>query len=402
MEDKSNQKNVFRIPEEEILRRINGVQKELHTRRMDGLFIVQRIDLLYFSGTAQNGFVFIPAEGEPLLLVKKFVPRALEESPLHTILSIQSIREIPGIIRDHQGRLPTRLGFESDVMPMREFQFYEKLFAGTECVDGSPAIHAVRSVKSQWELLQMEATAKKSLELFEYLGNHIEPGEKDIEISTRAEYFARSIGHGAALRIRDYQKTGFPLSSLAGTPMGKSRLFGQPSVREGNCLIIEPKGTLNQKVPFTVESRFFLNGYHMYEARVGSIGPLPGAINEMAKRLFQLQQEILAHVKAGIAADSLFRLSLEKAHASGLSTNTPGADGTRQEKILGSGVGLELVEPPVIAKGNQQTLKAGMALSLYSENRLDDRQILRIRDVVLVTENGHRKITRLPQETFIW
>lgn len=401
MKDNSNL-NVFRVPREEIQRRVRRVQQEMSTRNMDALFVVQRVDVLYFSGTAQNGSVFIPAEGEPLFLVKKFLPRALEESSLPVILGIQSIKETPGIIIDHQGRLPARLGLEWDVMPMREFQFYELLFADTECVDGSPAIHAVRSIKSEWELAQMEIAAEKSLQLFHYIRKHVKECTTDVELASRAEFFARSIGHGAALRIRDYQKSGISLSHLATSQMGTNRALALPSLREGNCLDIEPKGNLNRGESIMLEFRFFLNGYHIHEGRISSIGPLPRTIKGLADRLLHLQGEILAEVKAGIPADRLFHLAVKKARASGIGRNARDRGMAAGKKIVGNGIGLELVEPPIIAEGNQQTLKQGMVLSLFLESGgVDDRHFLRTRDVVLVTENGHKKITRLPPQIVI-
>ena len=58
--------NQFKVPASEIKTRTFNIQHELRQNNIDGLFIVQRVDLFYFSGTAQNGFLYIPAEGEPL------------------------------------------------------------------------------------------------------------------------------------------------------------------------------------------------------------------------------------------------------------------------------------------------------------------------------------------------
>ncbi|MFH1292670.1 MAG: aminopeptidase P family N-terminal domain-containing protein, partial [Pseudomonadota bacterium] len=56
-------KQEFKVPAAEIEQRISRIQTELQEKEIDGLFIVQRVDLFYFSGTAQNGFLYIPAEG---------------------------------------------------------------------------------------------------------------------------------------------------------------------------------------------------------------------------------------------------------------------------------------------------------------------------------------------------
>ncbi|RPJ10435.1 MAG: aminopeptidase P family protein, partial [Desulfobacteraceae bacterium] len=72
----------FKVPESEIIARRKAIQKEMQANNIDGTFISQRVDQFYFTGTAQNGYVYIPAEGEPLLLIKKYMPRAMVESPL--------------------------------------------------------------------------------------------------------------------------------------------------------------------------------------------------------------------------------------------------------------------------------------------------------------------------------
>ena len=61
----------FKVPAKEIDNRKKTIQKALQKNGIGGLFIVQRVDLFYFSGTAQNGVLYIPAEGDPLLLIIK-------------------------------------------------------------------------------------------------------------------------------------------------------------------------------------------------------------------------------------------------------------------------------------------------------------------------------------------
>ena len=399
MEDKTDPAS-FRAPPEEIERRVHCAQQEMLARDVDALLIVQRVDVFYFSGTAQNGCLFIPAEGKPVLLIRKYYPRASEESPLENIVSIQSIREVPGIISGYHGRLPSRLGFEWDVMPVREFRFYKGLFAGVECIDGSSIIHDVRSIKSPWEVARIEAAAEKSLELFDFIGKHLDAGISDVNISSRAESFARAVGHGAALRIRDYQKSGLTLHQLSRDGMGAAKSLGVPWVREGNCLAIEPQGKLKQERPISLEVRFFLNGYHVTEARIFSIGPLPFPFDDRARRLMELHREILDEIRPGVRADILSQRSREKSRILGIDQNAQ-TPGTAEKNFIGNGIGLELVEPPLIADGNHEILRQGMVFSISSESRVDGRYPMRIKDVVLVTETGCRTITRLPLQTFI-
>ncbi len=72
----------FKVPSSEIEDRITKIQKRLQKQEIDGLFVIQRADLFYLSGTAQNGFLYIPAQGDPLLLIRKYIPRARQESSI--------------------------------------------------------------------------------------------------------------------------------------------------------------------------------------------------------------------------------------------------------------------------------------------------------------------------------
>ena len=114
----------FFAPAEEIRARLSAVQAGLQAASMDGLFIAQRVDLLYFSATAQDGYLYIPADGEPTLFIRRYLPRARSESPLKQILPVASIKAIPGLIESGYGRLPAICGLEYDVVPVRDFLFF--------------------------------------------------------------------------------------------------------------------------------------------------------------------------------------------------------------------------------------------------------------------------------------
>ncbi|RPJ17727.1 MAG: aminopeptidase P family protein, partial [Desulfobacteraceae bacterium] len=53
----------FRVPEDEIIARNETIQREMRANGIDSILIVQRTDLFYFTGTSQNGCLYIPAEG---------------------------------------------------------------------------------------------------------------------------------------------------------------------------------------------------------------------------------------------------------------------------------------------------------------------------------------------------
>jgi hypothetical protein len=54
-----------KVPKEEIEQRIRKFQSILAQKGVDGAFILQNVDIFYFSGTIQSSVLFIPCEGSP-------------------------------------------------------------------------------------------------------------------------------------------------------------------------------------------------------------------------------------------------------------------------------------------------------------------------------------------------
>jgi len=72
-------------PEEEIVRRIEGLKERLKEEGISFAIILQNVDLFYFTGTMQKGILVVPASGEPLFFVEKSVEKARKETPLEVI-----------------------------------------------------------------------------------------------------------------------------------------------------------------------------------------------------------------------------------------------------------------------------------------------------------------------------
>ena len=154
--------NKFKVPANEINQRTLRIQKVLQGNGIDSLLIVQRVDLFYFSGTAQNGVLYIPAEGEPLLFIIKYMPRAQKESSIKNIIEIKSIKEIPDLISDFYGRLPHVFGLEYDVLPVKDFNFFKTLFHDQKFVDVSPYILKTRMIKSGFPFCTLSSPSSPS------------------------------------------------------------------------------------------------------------------------------------------------------------------------------------------------------------------------------------------------
>lgn len=393
----------FKVPLEEIGNRTRKLQAELIRKNIGGAFIVQRADLFYFSGTAQNGFLYIPCEGAPLLFIKQYLPRARRESSIAHITGIQSIKDIPGLIVDLHGALPPVLGFELDVLPVNDFQFYKGLFHPASPVDVSGLILKVRQIKSPWEIRQMETTAEMTARTFEYMKDVIREGITEMEFAGQFEAFARTIGHGGRLRVRNYQTEGYPWHVLSGRTGGMPGLLDSPASGEGTSAAF-PVGAGYKKLcrhePIMVDLGSILNGYHMDETRMFSIGSMPEKAMRASMAAIDIHNAVLERVKPGEVFEDLFDFSVKMAEKLGFAKNYLGIAG-HQVTFVGHGIGLELVEPPFIAGNRKDALKEGMVFALEPKIVFENEFIAGVESVFQVTGKGARLISKVPVEVFL-
>ncbi len=98
-------------PKSEVDCRIKRLQSQMG--EMDGALLFQAVDMCYFSGTAQDGLVYIPKDGEPVVMMKRSLERAQEESPLE-VRPLRNMRTLKSDLGIPDG---AAIGLEMDVLP---------------------------------------------------------------------------------------------------------------------------------------------------------------------------------------------------------------------------------------------------------------------------------------------
>ena len=391
------------IPFAEINRRCSRLQKTIKEEEIDGILIVQRVDLLYFSGTAQEGILYVPAEGDPVLFIKRYIPRARRESPLSQILPIDSLRDIPGCLMDQYSTLPRTLGLEFDVMPVAEFKFYQKCFPSQKLVDASASILDVRKIKSPWDIQQMEHTAEMSSQTFDHMRQILTPGLSEMAFAGLFENFARDRGHAGKLRVRNYRTEGYSWHVLSGKSGGMTGVLDSPASGEGSSYAFPcgaGKKTISAGEPIMVDFASVLNGFHMDETRMFAIGQMPNKALQAAQAAMAIHQELLDTIKPGMCAHDVFSHALHIAESSGYKESYLGIPG-HQVSFIGHGIGYELIEPPIIARAKEDILRPGMTIALEPKFVFENEFSAGIESVFLVTDTGTRLISKTPLEIFI-
>ena len=170
-------------PKAEIEDRVERLQSRMEG--LTGAIIFQAVDMLYFSGTAQEGLVYVPAdpEAEAVVMVRKSLDRAREESPLD-VSPLKSMKSLKADLAIPEG---AKIGLELDVLPFNNYERVKAALPDAEFKDVSEPIRMVRSVKSKFEIRLIRAAARILDAGIGSVPDHLEEGMAEIELAAKLE-----------------------------------------------------------------------------------------------------------------------------------------------------------------------------------------------------------------------
>lgn len=387
-------------PQTEIDTRITGLQHRLERTSMDAALILQKADLFYYSGTIQDAALYIPAEGEPLLMVRKDPARAFRESPIETKLTYRNFHEIPDILKQRGMALPETLGMELDVLPYNLYAAFARRFDTSRITDVSTEIRMQRAVKSEYELGLMAQAGRLADRMLAKVPEFLEEGVPEIELAGRIEAYARKIGHQGMVRMRLWGGELFYGHVMAGPAAAEPSFLASPTGGQGpNPSIAQNAGfrPLKRNEPVLVDYVFACNGYIADQARIYALGKLPDILLDGHAAMLTLQEKLKTEIRPGVAAGDIYAMAVEAADALGWGDQFMGAAAPKIP-FVGHGVGLELDEFPFIARNQELRLKAGMTIALEPKLIFPGIGVVGIENTHVVTSEGLRPFTTFTED----
>jgi Xaa-Pro dipeptidase len=391
-------------PASELQERIDKFQKTLQDKEISGSLIIQKTDLFYFSGTSQQGWLYVPAEGKPLLMIFKDFNRARVESSLEQVLSLVSPKKIPEALAEGGYELPKTLGMELDVLPVNLYSLYQTIFSHTKIVDVSFDIRLIRAVKSLYELDLMEQAAKYSDQVAAKVVDFLEVGKSEVALAGELEGYARSLGHQGIVRMRLWGSELFYGHLLSGPAAAVPSYLASPTGGEGVSPLIG-QGAGFKKIArdetILFDYVFGWKGYLSDHTRIFCIGSLPDELLKAHDFMLEIQEETKAIGVPGAVTGDIYEQMVSLAADRGIAENFMGA-GERKIRFTGHGIGLELDEFPFLAKGQKMELEKGMIIALEPKAILPGKGVVGIENTHVVTEQGLEPLTKISDKiTFV-
>lgn len=386
------------MPESEISNRIAKLQAILLKKDLDGVLILQKADFFYFSGTMQQGWLYVPTEGSPLLMIFKDYDRAKAESPLKSVISLVSPGKIPGALTDMSYKLPKSLGMELDVVPTNLYFLYETIFNTSRLIDISTDIRLIRAVKSDYEIEQIRKAAEMSDKLAERVPELLEAGKTEVALAGELEAYARSLGHQGNVRMRLWGTELFYGHLMSGASAAVPSYMASPTGGYGTGpASAQGAGfkVIERNEPVLIDYVFALNGYLSDHARIFSMGPLSDEFLRAHDAMLEIQQKARENALPGTVSGELYEQMLEQAKTAGYEAQFMGAD-ERKIRFTGHGIGMELDEFPFIAKNQQLVLEKGMVIALEPKVIMPGKGVVGIENTFVVTDYGLISLGQFP------
>jgi Xaa-Pro aminopeptidase len=371
-------------------RRLARFQDVIRARGLDGALVLHAVDLYYFAATRQNGALYLPAAGDPILVARKSFARARAESAIADVRPFPPSRELAKTLGARG-----RVGVTFDAVPAATLEWWRKQLPDAELADVSRPLRELRSVKSDAEVAALRDGAARLCAVLSQVPSFLREGVREIDLSAEIECRLRKAGNLGSPRLRGFNSELFLGLAVAGESAAGPGYFDGPVVG-GGLHPSYPQGASARPIrrgePVLLDWTAVFGGYVVDMTRIAVVGDLDADLARAFDVALAIQAEVGRSLRPGATGEALWERARAMADGAGLSERFMGPPGD-QAHFVGHGVGLELDELPVLAPGSDSPLVAGQTIAVEPKFVFPGRGAIGIENTWLVTESGGEKLT---------
>lgn len=319
------------------------------------------------------GALLITAEKAYLLMDFRYEEAARYRAKNCEVVGFESMHKtLCELIERHGVKV---ISLETETLSVAEAERFKKEFAkvGAEVeLSGKldEEIRKLRMIKSDEDVKKIEASQQITDAAFSHILPFIKEGVTERELALEIEFFMRKNG-----------ADGVAFSSIVAAGKNGSQCHAVPSdnrIQKGDFI--------------TMDTGVLLDGYNSDMTRTVALGNVSEEQRAVYETVLKAHLEAAKAVKPGVPCcdvDKVARDIIEKDY--------PGTFGHG----LGHGVGFEIHESPRFSKLDATLCAEGMVITDEPGIYLPAKFGVRIEDMLLVTADGCRSLTKSPKELMI-
>ena len=384
-----------KVPLSELTNRLDRFRLLMESRHpgWEIAIIFSKLNLYYFTGTMQDGMLLVPRHGEACFWVRRSFERAEDESFFPRIMRMRSYRDAA----ETMATIPVTVYLETEQVPLALFRRLQKHFPFRDVKSIDKEILQVRSIKSPYELALMERAGDIHRRVLEDLAPEIlREGMNEAEFTSELYSLMVSEGHHGIVRFGMSEAEiilgliGFGESSLYPT------YLDSPGGNAGMSPAVPLLGSRTRKLHdgdlVFVDIGCGFHGYHTDKTMTYVFGrALPDEVVAIHRKCVEIQDSVISLLKPGAIPSQIYETVMNALEPAFLE-NFMGY-GNRNVQFLGHGIGLEIAENPVIARGFDDPLEEGMVIAIEPKKGIRGIGMVGIENTFIVTPAGGRSIT---------
>ncbi len=387
-----------KVPLEELQSRLQRFRAAMDQREPEWklALVISKINQYYFTGTMQDGLLFIPRDAEAIYYVRRSFDRAVNESLFPVIKPMETYRDAAGDAAEIIGMTDT-VYIETEIVPLAMCERLKRYFGISSFKPMDASISAVRSIKSAYELdLMMKAGEIHRKVLEERVPLLLKAGMTESELTTAIFAVLVEEGHQGIARFSMFD-TEIILGHIA---FGESSLyptyFNGPGGNYGLGPAVQLMGNRERRLTdgdlIFIDTGCGFEGYQSDKTMTYIFGkPLPEYAMDRHKKCLEIQSRIAEMLKPGEIPSNIYNTIMKSVDEDSLPSFM--GYGSRRVKFLGHGIGLQVDEFPVLAKGFDEPLQENMAFAVEPKAGVEGIGMVGIENTFIVTPQGGKCIT---------
>ncbi|MEX2275444.1 MAG: Xaa-Pro peptidase family protein [Actinomycetota bacterium] len=357
--------------------RLARTREALGASGLDALLVAPSPDLSYLAGydpppLERLTLLVVRPEADPVLVVPELERPLAQASPAGSLFEIRSWRDaedpyaiVAGMLGGAHRAAITDRAWASHALRITRAAPYAEL------VPTSDAIPLLRAVKDDREIDDLARAGLGADQAFAEIVGEPFAGRTERDIATDLARLLREHGH---------TQINFTIVGSGPNAASPHHDPTDRTIRVSEPVVMDFGGRID-------------TGYCSDVTRTVVVGDVHAEVSEVHEVVRTAQQAAFEAIRPGVTAEEVDRAAREVIEAAGY--------GERFVHRTGHGIGLEEHEPPFIVAGNRDLLATGMVFSIEPGIYLEGRFGVRIEDIVVVTEDGARRLNDAPREPVV-
>jgi Xaa-Pro aminopeptidase len=350
-----------------LAKRVRVVRRELDKKKIRLLLVTKPANVTYLTGfLGEDSWAAVSKTQVYLLTDSRYTEQAQKECPSCKII------DRAGPMANAVARLVRRGGSRTAPASVRTIAVEDSIMMAdfgqlkrtvkTRLRTIAAIIETARSIKDESEIAAVKSAAAISTKALAHLLPYIKPGVSESELAGMLDFQIRKLGARSSFE------------TIVAFGANGSRPHHQPGKRK-----------LKQKDAVLIDFGAKYNGYCSDITRCFVIGGMTSLYKRAYDVVEQAQAAAIKIIKPGVEITEVDAAARDVIDKAGLPVYGHGT---------GHGFGLEIHESPFLKADAKGKLKAGQVITIEPGIYIPGRLGIRIEDDILVTETGHKILTR--------